>query len=321
MPASPNKSGSRPQSFIDRFFFDWFPAEALGAVRFYFGIGLFIYMNIQYAHLFTIDPNGAQFHFTLPIWYFDLLGVDHITQWTIYAVHAVLLASCVLFTLGKWTKPAIIALIISMAYMKGMRDSIAGDVHHREIPIVFCLIVFFFSKCDRMFSLDAKRKGWGPIEDWEASWPLRAMQVYIVMFYFWALVAKLRLSGLEWFEGGGRIQEVLLSRAVRDGFTSDGHVAGLSLAYQLAHHPSLVFLLGSLVFVFELLSPLALFTRDKRLIVFFLIGATIFHLSNYFLMNVQFFYYPFVFVVFFNMAVFHRWIKERLPSTGQAALN
>jgi hypothetical protein len=278
-------------------------------------------MNIQYAHLFTLDPAGAHFYFTLPIWYFDLLGIDRITPWTIYAAHAVLLTSCVLFTLGKWTKPAIIVLLISMAYMKGMRDSIAGDVHHREIPIVFCLIVFLFSKCDRMFSMDAKRKGWGPIEDWEASWPLRAMQVYIVMFYFWALVAKLRLSGLEWFEGGGRIQEVLLSRAVRDGFTSDGHVAGLSLAYQLAHHPSLVFLLGSLVFVFELLAPLVLFTRDKRLIVFFLIGATIFHLSNYFLMNVQFFFYPFVFVVFFNMAAFHRWIKGRLPSGRQTALN
>jgi hypothetical protein len=277
-------------------------------------------MNIQYAHLFTIDPSGPHFHFTLPIWYFDLLGIDRITPWTIYAGHAVLLAACVLFTFGKWTKPAIIVLLISMAYMKGMRDSIAGDVHHREIPIVFCLIVFLFSKCDRMFSQDAKRKGWGPIEDWESSWPLRAMQVYIVMFYFWALIAKLRLSGLNWFDGGGRIQEVLLSRALRDGFTPDGHVAGLSLAYQLAHHPSLVFLLGSLVFVFELLAPLILFTRDKRLIVFFLLGATTFHLSNYFLMNVQFFFYPFVFVVFFNMAVFHRWMKGRLPSSGKAAI-
>ncbi|MET0544734.1 MAG: hypothetical protein ABWZ40_00335, partial [Caulobacterales bacterium] len=299
-------------SFIDRFLFDWFPPEALGAVRFYFGLGLIFYLNIQFSSLFTIAADGAPFHFTIPIWYFSLLGVDHITPSMIWPVRIAMTLACILFMLGKWTKPAIIAIIICIFYMKGVRDSISGDVHHREVPIIFCLIVFFVSKCERMFSMDAKGKNWPPIEAWEASWPLRAMQIYIVMFYFWALCAKLRLSGLDWFTGGGRIQEMLLSRALRDGMTPDGRVVNLPQAFALSHHPDTVFWIGSLVFVFELLSPLVLFVRDKRLIVFFLIGATIFHLSNYFLMNVQFFFYPFVFVTFFNMFAFHEWAKSKI---------
>lgn len=319
MTNSSNSPQPKPATFVDRFLFDWFPGEALGAARFYFGLGLIFYLTIQYGQLFAIRIDGAQFHYTLPIWYFSLLGIDHIVPWTIYAVHACLIAACVLFMLGRWTRPAIIAIILCIFWMKGMRDSISGDVHHREIPIVFCLLVFLFSKCHRTFGIDARRRGWGPIEGWEASWPLRAMQIYIVMFYFWALMGKLRVSGLDWFTGGGRIQEVLLSRSLRDGFAADGGVENLSLAYQLAHHPGVVFLLGALVFSFEVLSPLILFVRNRRWIVFFLVGATIFHLSNFILMNVQFYFYPFVFVVFFNMAVFHRWMKERLGSQALAA--
>lgn len=299
-------------SFIDRFFFDWFPGEALGAARFYFGIGLSIYLTIQFDQLFQISAYGASFYYTLPIWFFGLLGIDHITPWTIYAAYGALMASCLLFTLGKWTKPAIVAIILCIFYLKGIRDSISGDVHHREVPIVVCLLLFLFSKCDRNFALDARKHGSKMIEPWEASWPLRAMQVYIVMFYFWALVAKVRLSGFDWFTGGGRIQDMLLSRALRDGFNPDGTVAKLSMGYELAQHPDAIFWIGILVFVFELFAPVILFVRNIWLRLFFVAGATAFHQANWFLMNVQFFFYPFVFVTFFNMAAVTRWVGGKL---------
>jgi len=303
---------ARSGSFIDRFFFDWFPGEALGAARFFFGIGLTIYLNIQFDQLFQIWMGGAEFRYTLPIWYFGLLGIDHIEPWSIYAAWAALMVGCLLFTLGKWTKPAIIAIIIAIFYLKGMRDSISGDVHHREVPIVVCLLLFLASKCDRSFGLDARKKRSPMIEPWEASWPLRAMQVYIIMFYCWALVAKVRLAGFDWFTGGGRIQDVLLSRALRDGFNPDGTVIKLSLGYELAQHPQAIFWIGSLVFAFELFSPAILVVRSLWMRILFVIGATIFHQANWFLMNVQFFFYPFVFVTFFNMAAVVRWIGGRL---------
>jgi hypothetical protein len=296
----------------DWFFFDWHPAEALGAVRFYFGLGLAVYLYFQFDQNLKIDAFGANFAFTRPIWYFGLLGIDTNIPWISFAVMPLLLIACLFFALGKWTKPAIIAIIIAIFYMKGVRDSFSGDVHHREIPIFAILILFLFSKCDRMFGIDARKKGWAPIEDWEASWPLRAMQIYVAMFYFWALVAKVRLSGLDWFTGGGRIQEVLISRALRDGFTPTGEVVNLSLAWDLAQLPQLVWFFGVMVFIFELFFPLILLVRDWRLKLLALIGAATFHLANYFLMNVQFFLYPFVFVTFFNMAEFHRWLMSKI---------
>jgi hypothetical protein len=300
------------RNWIDWFFFDWHPAEALGAVRFYFGLGLLIYLSIQFDQNLTLNPFGAHFYFTRPIWYFWALGIDTHVPWLPFVVIPIMMAACLFFAFGKWTKPAIIVIILCIFYLKGVRDSFSGDVHHREAPIFAMLIVFFFSKCDHMFGIDARKKNLPPIEDWEASWPLRAMQIYIALFYFWALVAKLRLSGLHWFTGGGRIQDTLISRAVRDGFTPNGEVVNLSLAWDFAQMPQAIFWVGVLVFVFELFFPLILFVRDWRIKLVMLAGATVFHLSNYFLMNVQFYFYPFVFVTFFNMAVFHRWLKSKV---------
>ena len=300
------------RSWVDWFFFEWHPAEALGAVRFYFGIGLAIYLNIQFAQNLTLNPVGEHFHFTRPIWYFWALGIDTHVPWLPFVVTPLLTVACLMFAFGKWTKPAIIAVILCIFYLKGVRDSFSGDVHHREVPIFAILILFLFSKCDRMFGIDARSKKLAPIEDWEASWPLRAMQVYIALFYFWALVAKLRLSGLEWFAAGGRIQDTLIGRAVRDGFTPNGEVVALSLGWEFAQHPEWIFWIGVLVFVFELTFPIILFVRDWRIKLFMLAGATLFHLANWLLLNVQFFFYPFVFVTFFNMAEFHRWLTAKL---------
>ena len=314
-----NSDGARRRSWVDWFIFDWHPAEALGAVRFYFGLGLAVYLWLQFDQNLKIDPFGAHFAFTRPIWYFWQLGITTHVPWLPFLVAPILVVACLFFAFGKWTKPAIIVIILCIFYMKGVRDSFSGDVHHREIPIFAILILFLFSRCDRMFGIDARRKNWPPIEDWEASWPLRAMQVYIAMFYFWALLAKLRLSGLDWFTGGGRVQEVLISRALRDGITPTGEVVNLALGWQLAQHPDLIWFFGALVFVFELFFPIILFVRDWRIKLFMLAGATVFHLSNWLLMNVQFFLYPFVFVTFFNMMEFHRWLKARLRLKRAAA--
>lgn len=300
------------RSPVEAFFFGWHPAPALGAARLYFGIGLAVYLVYQYVQLLWLDPFGAHFVYTRPIWYFGLLGIDTHLPWLPFLVAPVMVLACFCFAFGKWTKPAIIAIILCIFYMKGGRDSFTGDVHHREIPIFAILVLFFFSKCDRMFGIDARKKNWAPIEDWEASWPLRAMQLYIAMYYFWALMAKLRLSGLYWFEGGGRIQDMLIARAVRDGFSPSGEVMNLPLAWDLAHNPQAVFWIGVLVFAFELLFPIILLVRDWRIKLFMLAGATVFHISNFVLMSVDFLLYPFVFVTFFNMNVVHEWLKAKL---------
>ena len=170
-----SRAESGKKSLVDWFFFGWHDAGALGAVRFYFGLGLAIYLNIQFDQNLKIDAFGPQFYFTRPIWYFNLLGIDHNVPLISYIVMPLLMVACLFFAFGKWTKPAIIAIILGIFYMKGVRDSFSGDVHHREIPIFAILILFLFSKCDQMFGLDARKKKLPPIEPWESSWPLRAM--------------------------------------------------------------------------------------------------------------------------------------------------
>jgi hypothetical protein len=302
----------RGSSFVDRFLFDWYPAEALGAARFYFGLGLTLYLIVQYPQLLLLDPWGPHFAFTRPIWYFGLLGIERHLPWLPFPVMLLMIAACLAFALGKWTKPAIVVILVCVFYLKGVRDSFSGDVHHREVPVFALLLLFLVSKCGRMFGIDARRKQLPPIADWEASWPLRAMQVWIAMFYFWALMAKLRLSGLAWFTEGGRIQRTLISRALRDGITPQADIVNLSWAHGLAQMPRLVFAIGALVFAFELLFPLILFVRSVRIRLVMVAGAVVFHITNFLLMNVQFLLYPFVFVTFFNMMPAHEWLKAKL---------
>jgi hypothetical protein len=309
---------ARP-SFVDRFLFDWYPAEALGAARFYFGLGLTFYLLSQYPQLLLLDPWGPHFHFTRPIWYFERIGIERSIPWLNLPVMLLMAAACLAFAFGKWTKPAIVVILITMFYLKGVRDSFSGDVHHREVPVFALLVLFLVSKCDRMFGIDARRRKLAPIEDWEASWPLRAMQVWVAMFYFWALMAKLRISGLDWFTDGGRIQKTLISRALRDGVSPDGEIVNLSMAWDLAQMPQLVFLFGAMVFAFELLFPIILFVRNLRIRVAMIAGGVLFHIANFLLMNVQFYLYPFVFVTFFNMMPVHEWLKAKLRMKPQEA--
>ena len=215
--------------------------------------------------------------------------------------------------IGKWTKPSILLMVICIFYLKGVRDSFAGDVHHRYLVPVTMLFFFYFSKCNYRFALDAKKFRDLKVEEWEASWAIRASQAYILMFYFWAMIAKLRVSGWDWFSPAGKIQSKLIERSLRSGFGEDGEIIRRAYAFDLAEHIWIVFTFGLFVAIFELLAPLVMFVRKKWVTIFFLIGATCFHIANYVLLNVQFFIYPIVFFAFFNMAWFARKYNKDSP--------
>ena len=42
--------------------------------------------------------------------------------------------ACLFFAFGKWTKPAIIVIILCIFYMKGVRDNVCGKFH-RELDL------------------------------------------------------------------------------------------------------------------------------------------------------------------------------------------
>lgn len=289
------------------FFFQGYSGESLGSLRAILGAGLFLYHFTQFPHIVILDPFGAHSYFLEPIWYFDLLGIERHIPWLNIPVFLVILASTVFFMVGKWTKPAIIVMILSILYLKGVRDSFAGDVHHRYVIPITILVIFLFAKCSHYFSYDAKKYRNETLSEWEASWPIRAVQGYIILYYFWAVVAKLRVSGLDWFGPTGAIQAKLIQRSLRNGIDAAGEPVARAFSFHLAENVWLVFAIGILVALFELLAPVMLVLRKKLFIVIFLLGATCFHIVNFVLMSVKFFFYPVLFFSFFDMA----WVAKR----------
>lgn len=308
-------SASVGNNWIERawhwFFYEGYSGDSLGALRALFGGGLLLYHISQFPHVLALNPVGPKAQFIEPIWYFELLGITTHVPWINIPVFLLMMLATVVFMVGKWTKPSILVMVLCIFYLKGVRDSFAGDVHHRYVVLVSLLFLFYFSKCHYRFAVDAKRFKDKVVEEWEASWPIRTAQAYIVMFYFWAIVAKLRVSGWEWFDRAGMVQSKLIQRSLRGGFGEDGELLRRAYAFDLAEQVWLVWVFAGLVALFELFAPLVLVFRNRYITILFLLGAACFHVANFVLLNVQFFMYPFVFFTFFNMAIFADWSRRR----------
>jgi hypothetical protein len=227
-------------------------------------------------------------------------------------MYAILMAATVSMILGKNTRTSIIVIILCVFYLKGVRDSFAGDVHHREIIPMQILLLFLLSKCGKAHSRDARQlhipEG---VQEWEASWPIKTMQLYVALFYFWSVIAKVRTSGWVWFAGEGKIQEVLILRSVRWGVTDQGEFLKNGLSFELAQHPELIQFFSILVLAFELGFPLLLLIKSVKLRLAFIIGVTTFHIATFVLMDVNFLLIPFVYLIFFDLVPIHQWLKTR----------
>jgi len=299
---------------LSRFLFSGGSPERLAATRFVLGLGLVPFFAMQYGSLFDFEAFGLAWYYTDPVWYFDALGIRRHVPWLAMCGVPVLLGALVAFALGFRTRLAACVILLLVLLLKGARDSVAGDIHHRELIPFQVLLFFALSRCGDVYSLDAQRGSRAPpLTTWEASWPIRASELYVAAFYIWSGLAKLRVSGMAWLEGGGGMQSLLLQRAVRFGLGSDGEPAGSNLGLWLAHYPDALALLALGVLAMELGFPLVLLLRRSWTRALFLAGVTLFHLANFVLMDVQFVFLPVVFAVFFDPAPLFRHRLHRLP--------
>ena len=251
-------------------------------------------------------------YFIAPIWYFKLLGIQYHVPALSFGMYAILMGATVSMILGKNTRTSILVIMLCIFYLKGVRDSFAGDVHHREIIPMQMLFLFLLSKCGKANSRDARQlSNTERVQEWEASWPIKTMQLYVTLFYFWSVIAKVRTSGWVWFAGEGKIQEVLIQRSVRWGVTDQGEFIKNGLSFELAQHPDLIQFFAILVLAFELGFPLILLIKSVKLRLAFIMGVTIFHISCYILMDVNFLLIPFVYLIFFDLIPVHQWLKTR----------
>lgn len=311
---------SRAQGVWDRFFFSGFSGDSLGVLRIALGVLLILFHIIQFETLLRLDPNGASFVYLDPMWHFAWLGIERHDVTLTLVAFGILIVSSLAVALGVGTRSAIVVSILCVFYLKGARDSLTGDVHHRYFLPIHILFLLLLSKSGQVLSLGRRLRGAARpvIEDWEASWPIRTMQVYIASFYLWSAIAKLRVSGLAWLEGGGRIQATLIKRSVMWGVDGGGQVLGNSLAFTLAHMPTLCFALGVAVLLMESGFPLILAIERAKWRLLFLLAVTAFHIANFALIYVLFIAIPISFLVFFDLAPAARWWRARRLGTTAA---
>jgi hypothetical protein len=296
----------------NQFFFTGFSGESLGLLRMYIGCGLLIFTTYQFGTILTLNPLGAIYYFIEPVWYFKLLGIQYHVPALSFGMYAILTGATISMILGKNTRTSILLIILCIFYLKGVRDSFAGDVHHREIIPMQMLFLFLLSKCGNAHSRDARQLHVAEgVQEWEASWPIKTMQLYVALFYFWSVIAKVRTSGWVWFAGEGKIQEVLIQRSVRWGVTDQGEFIKNGLSFELAQHPDLIQFFAILVLAFELGFPLLLLIKSVKLRLAFILGVTLFHISCYVLMDVNFLLIPFVYLIFFDLVPVHQWFTTR----------
>jgi len=278
----------------------------------YIGCGLLIFTTYQFGTVLSLNPLGAIYYFIEPVWYFKLLGIHYHVPALSFAMYAVLMGATLSMILGKNTRTSILVIILCIFYLKGVRDSFAGDVHHREVIPMQLLFLFLLSKCGKAHSRDARQlSNTERVQEWEASWPIKTMQLYVALYYFWSVIAKVRTSGWVWFAGDGKIQEVLIQRSVRWGVTDQGEFIKNGLSFELAQHPELIQFLAILVLAFELGFPLILLIKSVKLRLAFIMGVTIFHIASFVLMDVNFLLIPFVYLIFFDLVPVHQWLTTR----------
>ncbi|MBM4383408.1 MAG: hypothetical protein FJ091_08565 [Deltaproteobacteria bacterium] len=295
---------------LDRFVFSGGTPQRLGATRFLLGLGLIPFFAMQFSSFFEIDPFGARFRLIDSIWYFDALGITRFEPLLAQAGVVVLLAALAAFALGWRTRAAALASLALIVVLKGFRDSVAGDVHHRELIPFHVLLFFALSRSGETFSLDALAgRARGALAEWEASWPIRASQLYIAAFYWWSGFAKLRGTGLAWF-GPEVLRQLTLERALRFGESDVG--AGAQLGLWLAAHPWTLILPGLGVAAMELGFPVIFWLRALWQRIAFVAFVATFHAMTWVLLNVQFLFMPVVFVTFFDLSAVTRRIAPWL---------
>lgn len=302
------------------FWFTGFSVQSLGMLRICLGIGLLFFHVTQFWTLFQVEPSGAHFYFVKPIWYFELLGIERNSPVAAYAGFAVLQLATLSMVLGYRTRLSIALVLLMIFYLKGVRDSFTGGVHHRYLVPTQILFFLLLSRCGDAYSLDARRSGGRPgeaVQEWQASWPIKAMQVYCASFYFWSVIAKLRMTGWQWFADPQRIQTLLLERSLIWGATASGEPTFNPLPYWLAQQETLCQIIGLSTLVMETGFPLILFLKSPRARLVFLLGVSFFHVANTVFAYVGFILFPIMFFIFFDLEDVRRriggWRHSRRP--------
>jgi hypothetical protein len=284
-------------------------ARALGMVR--AGVcGFFLYSHLQksYSDLgrlpaTVLRPTGLMQ--LLPWSFYDAL----LTTTGMLVLKVLLIISLLIATAGFINELATKSSALLLLFYEGLLRSF-GHFNHDEMPAVYVLIVLAFSPCGDAFSLDSwlKRK-YARAAGWIYGYPILLMRVLLAWSYFTSAIIKLRVAGFKYFS-----PDSLPTLGIIHSL-DNLHDTHYRLAFILPRYRELMPLAIGLVLLWELLFPLAIWSRLARRLI--LAAGVVFHVGTLFFMNIFFPYHLAMYLVYIDWPnVLKRFERVRKQGEG-----
>lgn len=198
-----------------------------------------------------------------------------------------------LASVGMFTSVTTKTSLVLVLFYQGLLRSF-GHYNHDEMLAVYCLAVLAFTPCgDGWFSWDGRvRKTKPQRPDWAYAYPILLMQLLMAWVYFSSALIKLRVAGLSYLSA-----DTLPTLAILHSL-DNLHDTHFQYAFWLPQVRSYLPVVVSLVLVWELVFPLAVFWRRAR---WWILGFGVaFHVSTMVFMNIFFPHQLALYLIFVN---------------------
>lgn len=275
------------------------PAARLGMVRLLVGAYAFVYLTIRLPHLWSYGL--TDFSRFVPVGVVTL-GEAPTLPWLYRALVLLTWGLSMPFALGWHHRFLGIPFAGLLLWVLSYSNS-WGMILHTDNLLMMHIIVLALAPAAAAVSLDARRMGIEARASRRYGWPLKLMVAIAVGVYFLAGVAKLRNSGMAFFDGNtlrnyvawGNVRKVALG-------SHHSPIGVLSLGI-----PGFFGLLSGGSLLLELMAPVALVHR--RLGIFWAAMIWAFHIGVLALMAIAF-VYPLTFVAFLPLLECETWLER-----------
>ena len=229
--------------------------------------------------------------FWMPGQLFDLLHLSPLPREGLAGLALLWKLSMLTSLLGLYTRASTTIAFLLAVYFLGLPHNF-GKIHHSDALGLLIFGTMAIARCGDAWSLDARRRRKRGLSAYvpsgEYRWPVQLVRVLMVVVFFAAGVAKLRVSGLDW----------ALSENLR--YTIIWHHYNFEPPFdwglRLAQHNGFCQALGLASLALELLAPLALLGPRWRTVL--VPALYLMQLGFWWLMGISFPPYLFCYYLF-----------------------